>query len=167
MKLAAIALTIFAFACAIAMAAAPEPAKPKILNCAGQSYVAGPDPRAFCEQHFSAEGSCSGIDQLPIVETPWEKTAISIRGVTIAFLAGGISSGYVFAGNSYNHDVMAWLDPVHEGIVRQWFPAGLAFQFPGLAQESASARSRIDLHVRCGPKGASYEAYLILYYSMP
>lgn len=62
---------------------------------------------------------------------------------------------------------MAWLDPVREGVVRQWFPNGLSFQFPGILEENDAARSRVDLHVHCVPVGTSYSTYLIIYYTIP
>lgn len=136
-------------------------------TCAGETYLTAPDGRVFCEQHFYVQNSCEAQDQLAVVETPWEQKQISIRGVTIAFIAQGITSGYAFAGNSFNHDIMAWLDPAHERVVRQWFPDGLSFQFPGIEEETPSMRSRVDLHVQCEPVGSGYSGWLIIYYTIP
>lgn len=141
--------------------------QPKLPECAGEAFRPGPDGRIFCEQHFYFTGSCSGSDQLPSVNSPWEERQISIRGVTVAFMAQGITSGYVYAGNSYNHDVMTWLDPTREGVVRSWFPDGLSFQFPGIDDEKQGSRSRADLHVLCKPMGAPYSGWLIIYYTIP
>jgi hypothetical protein len=139
----------------------------EMKSCAGEPYVTASDGRVFCEQHFSAHDNCSGADQLPIIEMPWEQSQVSIRGVTLVFIAERVASGYVFAGNSFNHDVMAWLDPAREGTIRQWFPDGLSFQFPGIADELATSRSRVDLHVLCQPAGTPFTSYLILYYTIP
>lgn len=151
---------------AMADQTAPAPI-PTLRTCAGEAFIPAKAGRVFCEQHFAAQGACTGTEQLPIVANPWEPSAISIRGVTIAFEATGISVGHVYAGNSYNHDVMAWLDPAREGVVRQWFPDGLSFQFPGIEQETENDRSRVDLHAYCLPIGTPFSAYLIVYYTIP
>ena len=136
-------------------------------NCAGESYLTAPDGLVFCKQHFPVQGSSSGRARLAAVQTACEKAQISIRGVTIAFISPGFTTGYVFSGNSFNHDTMAWLDPGREVVVRQWFPDGLSFQFPGLAEERPSTRSGVDLHVQCEPAGDRYSGWLIINYTIP
>ena len=158
--------------------------KARIAQCAGRTYITEPGGRNFCEQHWFAQAECSGQDQLPLgsghpnptttiiplppgpggVVPPWESSSISIRKVTIVFMheAGTIKNGYVFAGNNYTHDVMAWLDPVREGRVTESYPDGLSFQLP----DKSNVNNWIDLHVMCQPVGVAYSAFLIVYYTI-
>jgi len=59
----------------------------------------------LCSQIFYGSGVCDGIDQVPILERPWEPVAIEIVGVTVGLKIWGAGErGYIFAGNSYSPD---------------------------------------------------------------
>jgi hypothetical protein len=118
-----------------------------------------------------------GHDHTPIVVNPWESVPINIRCVEIVFLPTSPVSPmtYLFAGNSYSPDPMLWAIPSPTGAAyaRSCFPQGTSMAFPAAANSAAANKPgmnnlnlpRLDLHVRGGPSGVGYQAYLTIYYT--
>lgn len=117
-----------------------------------------------CSRAFTAHGVCSGLDDLPILEPAWEDQPITITSVTIGLRlwdSRGGATGTLFAGNSYVPDVMAL--QIGPGATTRSFGPREVFTLPG---KPPSPHYHVDLHMDC-TQGASYEAWLIVYYTLP
>jgi hypothetical protein len=94
-----------------------------------------------------ATGLCNGIDETPILQTPWEDTAISIIGVGIGLTINTDAPDpgtYVFGGNSFVPDPMA----LHMGTGSEtiMYPNGESFPFPAAGD---GTEPHVDAHVSC------------------
>ncbi len=140
---------------------------------------------ALCSIAFDFDGEC-GVpkykfpdwDTVAIAVGAWEKLPIRIiiAAADVVVMARGAPSFVsVFAGNSYNADLMTperkavgvpsgphgeFFASVH---AEEHFPADAGMQFPaGQPMEAA----HLDVHVYCWPKGASYTGSLSIWYKL-
>lgn len=119
----------------------------------------------LCSKTFFAEGECDGADRVVVLREPWESSPIEIAGVTIALSTPApVPTGYVFAGNSFAADVMAF--QLDRGSSTIMFPPGAGFALP--AAHAGGAEAHVDLHVACAtppvaPRGrlAALRDYLL------
>lgn len=121
-----------------------------------QSCAASGSPG--CSRAFYGAGTCDGQDNIPINQNAWESKPIFITGIDIAAFQvppGGFQ--YVFAGNSFTPDVMAFIGNGSTQI-QKTFPLGseMLFASPG----------HVDLHVACATPGAQYQLEYIVYYRL-
>lgn len=139
----------------------------------------------FCSKTFLATARCDGQDQLasiarnhcplgpkacyqcesgencPLIEA-WEPTPITIVGVEITILEGSNALQYVYAGNGYHPNQMAFLG-AGQSHTRQFFPPGTGFKLP-----PSGTLGYINLHVSCLPQAAAQvQAFYTLYYTVP
>src|SRR5665213_3362424 len=83
----------------------------------------------FHSKTFIATGFCDGLDQVPILERPWEKVPIIIVGAAVGLMLDSPSpNAYAFAGNSYVPDVMALR--IGAGSETVMYPADHGFALP-------------------------------------
>ena len=137
----------------------------------------------LCSKNFYVEGTCTGKDAtgkfldshaitgvLPKDEGiwygvgPWERSAISILGASIAFMQ--ISElQYSFVGNSYSPDAMLWYEggELRGATTRFW--ALYAFQFPPIGTKGDPIPPHLDLHVGC--KSGKSQAFVTIDYTLP
>lgn len=124
----------------------------------------------ICSKTFYGGGKCTGLDQLPILEEPWETRPIRITGVAINVditdrprwyerLRGATVKSFAFAGNSSSPDVMAIMSGT--GSTNVHFPAGQYFTFPG---KTGKEDPHVDLHVQCSPVGTNFGSLLTIFY---
>ena len=156
------------------------------LANAGQCGGAGPDLKQplLCSHTFDFDGTC-GMPKLPgqdwttvvVAVGAWEKVPIRIlRASADAILMGEGPTiwGRIFAGNSFNADLMtpeksggasaaagaALVVPLH---TEANFPEDDGMQFPaGLSMQ----RAHLDVHLYCSPKGAGYAGSLSVWYKL-
>jgi hypothetical protein len=124
-----------------------------------------------CSRAFTANGRCTGQDEIPIIEAAWEDQPITITSVTIGLKLGQNNwwrrilyqrpTGVIFAGNSYIPDLMAL--QIDQGVTTRTFGPGEMFSLPG---KPPSPHHHIDLHLQC-TKSSYYEVWLIVYYRLP
>ena len=125
----------------------------------------------MCSKTFYGGGTCNNVDQLPILETPWEDRAIRIVGVsfTIEMQKPGFfkrtfnkpEKAYSSAGNSHSPDIMMTM--MGEGTTPSpFFPAGTYFSFPG---KKDAEDPHVDLHVQC-TGGRAFGAIMTIFYQL-
>jgi hypothetical protein len=124
-------------------------------------WTASDDPRGVTtlySQSFQFDGDCNNWGDMvhswsiagwagpgPVVR-PFTPGSISIRGVELVLLIAPSAYNMWMVGNNADGDAMAFLAP-GQAHVMNWFPAGLAFQFPGT--NDARNSDYIDLHGGC------------------
>ncbi len=163
-------------------------------SCNGQGGIApGHDTQVLCTRLIDFSGLCGkpNIPNMPHYEdvavylNPWEEKSITIREVQVsAVLFGPIVDGQpkptnlnigIFSGNSYNSDPMtpyeyAYAIGAAVTVVRarDRFPAGTGMQFPGKIAHAGTGPSgvHLDVHLDCGPDGASYFGKWFLAYTV-
>lgn len=114
---------------------------------------------------FYATGQCTGVEQVAILQPPWESAPIRIVGIGIGLQLDSLpSNAYIFAGNSYVPDLMAL--HVGAGSETVMYPAKSGFALPAADVDPAS---HVDAHVSCSTPppplapwtiGASLKAHL-------
>jgi hypothetical protein len=115
-----------------------------MTTLSGAHAGCGGTDATYCSKGFYGRGTCNGIDQLPIFEQPWEHAPIEILAVSISLRADiPPGSGYVFAGNSFDPDIMAF--QIGTGATTRTFMPGHAFVLPAAGPNAP----HIDLHVSC------------------
>lgn len=185
-----LASIILAGVAAAASARGPRP----LQECSGSGIVPGPDTVVLCTKLIDFNGVC-GRSNFPGVEgyedvaaflNPWESDSITIREVQVtAVLQGPIINGQpqpsdlnigIFSGNSYNADPMTpyeYTDSPNKAVTivraHDRFPTGTGMQFPGKAPHIHGPDPHLihlDVHVDCGPEGASYVGRWFLAYTV-
>lgn len=173
--------------------ARPAPAQ-TIQSCNGQSgIVAARDTQVLCTRLVGFKGVCgqpnypglNGYEDVAVYLNPWEDQSITLREVQVsAVLSGPVVNGQpqpanlnigIFSGNSYNSDPMTPYEYAFSfgGAVtvvkaHDRFPAGTGMQFPGKGKNSVTGPRdpHLDIHVDCGPDGASYAGNWFLAYTI-
>lgn len=176
------------------MAAAPVRAQ-ATQSCNGQSgIVPGPDTQVLCTRLVDFNGMCGkpNFPEAPQYDedvaaylNPWEDSSITVREVQVtAYLQGPVVNGQpqpanlnigLFSGNSYNSDPMtpyeyafAYGGRITVVRTKERFPDGTGMQFPGKREhpDRGPTEVHLDVHVDCGPVGATYFGRWFLAYTI-
>lgn len=105
------------------------------------------DATTLYSKTFYGKGECDGHDNVLFMAEPWEKSPITILGVSISHLTvPAVQTAYAFAGSSNpeDGDVLARVDGM--GGATNWYPPGTGFAFPGTGQHNPP---HLDAHAWC------------------
>jgi len=115
----------------------------------------------YSQTYHGPPQKCTGLDQVLLARSPWEKETILIRGIALTHrVYPPTDDAFAMAGSSaIDGDILGHVSG--SATAQVMYPEGTGFLFPGNPSDD-----HIDVHAWCAT-GSQHEVWLTIFYQKP